>query len=208
MAPSRPSGAAKDSLPVGAHNNHQTNGSEDDAKVSTVTTRTTRSGPKASATVSNVLAPLKSTDKVTKSTTPKVTTVQSKTTSSKGTAPRKGKQQASKPTKDPVLGWKADRSTNGDLPPIHDLPDIFTDLAHKSIKDRTTKKMLKCLANRDIRVATMCSGTESPLLALEMIFDGMQCSSPPTVCSHIDIIQRWSASPASNCASSISLVLR
>jgi len=183
--------------------------SQGDAQVSTVTTRTTRSGQKASATVSNFLGPTTSTDKVTKSKRPKPSTVRSRTTPSTGGAPCKrkqpaskpgkqqaskpGKQKASKPAKDPVLGWKADKGITGDLPPIHNLKDIVTDITKKSLKYEGTMKMIQHLKNREIRVATMCSGTESPLLALEMIFDGMHCCSKMTVCSYVDNIQRSSA---------------
>ncbi|PRP86950.1 DNA repair protein rad8, partial [Planoprotostelium fungivorum] len=46
-----------------------------------------------------------------------------------------------------------------DLPPIGNIPDIFKDL---------TSRVTERLNGRKLRVATMCSGTESPLLALEM----------------------------------------
>lgn len=55
-------------------------------------------------------------------------------------------------------------------PPISDLGDIYTDIV-----DRMPEKLLKPLAEtlagqgRALRVATMCSGTESPLLALNLI---------------------------------------
>lgn len=167
--------------------------SQGNAQVSTMTTRTTRSGQKASATVSNFLGPTTSTDKVTESKRPKPSTVKSSTTASTGGAPCKRKQPDPKPAKDPVLGWKADKSITGDLPPIHNLGDITTDITKKSLKYEGTQEMLRDLEGREIRVATMCSGTESPLLALEMIFDGMQCCSKMTVCSYVDNIQRSSA---------------
>lgn len=52
------------------------------------------------------------------------------------------------------------------LPPLHDVPSIFADLVSRcpKIKDVATR-----LEGRKLRVATMCSGTESPLLALELI---------------------------------------
>ncbi|TFK39834.1 hypothetical protein BDQ12DRAFT_513516 [Crucibulum laeve] len=52
------------------------------------------------------------------------------------------------------------------LPPIHDIPAIFSDLVGRipKIKDVAEK-----VQGRKLRVATMCSGTESPLLALELI---------------------------------------
>lgn len=57
------------------------------------------------------------------------------------------------------------------LPPMHKLKDIFNDLAENAIKQGLAA-VLNHLAGRPLRVATMCSGTESPLLALEMIQNG------------------------------------
>ncbi|KAI8904617.1 hypothetical protein DFJ77DRAFT_552162 [Powellomyces hirtus] len=53
-----------------------------------------------------------------------------------------------------------------ELPPMKDLPDMFYDLVKKMplIAD-----VARRLNGRKLRVATMCSGTESPLLALELI---------------------------------------
>ena len=53
-----------------------------------------------------------------------------------------------------------------DLPPIHDIPRIFSDLVSR-IPD--IKGVAEHLKGRKMRVATMCSGTESPLLALDLI---------------------------------------
>ncbi|KAJ5815684.1 hypothetical protein N7474_007461 [Penicillium riverlandense] len=57
------------------------------------------------------------------------------------------------------------------LPPMHKLKDIFNDLAENAIRQGFSA-VLNHLAGRPLRVATMCSGTESPLLALEMIQNG------------------------------------
>lgn len=56
-------------------------------------------------------------------------------------------------------------------PPLHDLVKIFEDLAKKAL-EQGFEKVLDALAGRPLRVATVCSGTESPLLALEMIQQG------------------------------------
>ncbi|KXT14985.1 hypothetical protein AC579_7740 [Pseudocercospora musae] len=59
------------------------------------------------------------------------------------------------------------------LPPIFNIDDIFEDLTSRALAlgfDRT----VHALFNRPIRVATMCSGTESPLLALGMIGDALK----------------------------------
>ncbi|KAJ7446763.1 hypothetical protein FB451DRAFT_1291430 [Mycena latifolia] len=53
-----------------------------------------------------------------------------------------------------------------DLPPIHEIPDIFADLVSRIPK---IKDVAERVNGRKLRVATMCSGTESPLLALELI---------------------------------------
>jgi hypothetical protein len=53
-----------------------------------------------------------------------------------------------------------------DLPPIHEIPAIFADLVSRIPK---IKDVAQRIVGRKLRVATMCSGTESPLLALELI---------------------------------------
>ena len=52
------------------------------------------------------------------------------------------------------------------LPPISDIPRMFDDLVSRAGK---LDKLVHQLNGRPLRVATMCSGTESPLLALRMI---------------------------------------
>lgn len=61
---------------------------------------------------------------------------------------------------------KATPPDMSDLPPINQIPDMFADLVGKvqGIKDVAER-----IRGRKLRVATMCSGTESPLLALDMI---------------------------------------
>ncbi|KAF4610679.1 hypothetical protein D9613_006998 [Agrocybe pediades] len=53
-----------------------------------------------------------------------------------------------------------------DLPPINDIPAIFDDLVSHIPE---IKEVAEQVQGRKLRVATMCSGTESPLLALELI---------------------------------------
>ncbi|KAI8996425.1 hypothetical protein BD414DRAFT_477931 [Trametes punicea] len=55
---------------------------------------------------------------------------------------------------------------NSDLPPIYRIPAIFSDLVSRIPQIKDVAKYLK---GRKMRVATMCSGTESPLLALNLI---------------------------------------
>ncbi|KZT02845.1 uncharacterized protein LAESUDRAFT_661099 [Laetiporus sulphureus 93-53] len=53
-----------------------------------------------------------------------------------------------------------------DLPPIYNIPAIFSDLV---VRAPQIKAVAQHLQGRRMRVATMCSGTESPLLALDLI---------------------------------------
>ncbi|KAJ5146489.1 C-5 cytosine methyltransferase [Penicillium bovifimosum] len=58
------------------------------------------------------------------------------------------------------------------LPPLYRLPDIFADMASKA-QELGFERVLSQLGGRPLRVATMCSGTEAPLLALELIQTGL-----------------------------------
>lgn len=57
----------------------------------------------------------------------------------------------------------------GDLPPIHDLDQIFEQITLHAAQKNAFGEFIKSLNGRKLRVATVCSGTESPILALEMI---------------------------------------
>lgn len=59
-----------------------------------------------------------------------------------------------------------------DLPPLSNVADIFRDLTERAIP-KGLDKALQHLQGTPLRVATMCSGTESPLLALEAIRDSV-----------------------------------
>lgn len=59
------------------------------------------------------------------------------------------------------------------LPPMHMLEEIFQDLASNALR-LGLQNVLDILGDRPLKVATVCSGTESPLLALEMIEKGVQ----------------------------------
>lgn len=52
------------------------------------------------------------------------------------------------------------------LAPLHSLPTIFGDIVDRIVPH--VSKLLGTRRARKLRVATMCSGTESPLLALQM----------------------------------------
>ncbi|KAJ5170138.1 C-5 cytosine methyltransferase [Penicillium coprophilum] len=59
-----------------------------------------------------------------------------------------------------------------DLPPLHTLTEIFADMASNALKMGFEHVLIR-LGSRPLRVATMCSGTEAPLLALELIQTGL-----------------------------------
>ncbi|CCM02539.1 uncharacterized protein FIBRA_04641 [Fibroporia radiculosa] len=71
--------------------------------------------------------------------------------------------EVERPTVNATKGAAPDSS---DLPPIHEIPLIFSDLVRRVPE---IKAVAEHLEGRKMRVATMCSGTESPLLALELI---------------------------------------
>lgn len=55
------------------------------------------------------------------------------------------------------------------LAPLSEPQDMFDDMISKLSKEVD----LQCLHNKEVRVATMCSGTESPLLAADMISNAL-----------------------------------
>lgn len=59
---------------------------------------------------------------------------------------------------------------NVNLPPMSNIHDIFADLT-KNALGRGLREFLEALGSGQLKVATLCSGTESPLLALQMIGD-------------------------------------
>jgi hypothetical protein len=67
---------------------------------------------------------------------------------------------------------KAGKGIDDSLPPLHDIQSIFNDLTLKAVELGLCDALAK-LAGRPINVATMCSGTESPLIALDCISQGM-----------------------------------
>ncbi|KZT11359.1 uncharacterized protein LAESUDRAFT_642051 [Laetiporus sulphureus 93-53] len=72
-------------------------------------------------------------------------------------------EEAKKPT---AVASKSSAPDASDLPPIHNIPAIFSDLVARASQ---IKVVAQHLQGRKMRVATMCSGTESPLLALDLI---------------------------------------
>ncbi|KAL0575290.1 hypothetical protein V5O48_006691 [Marasmius crinis-equi] len=68
-------------------------------------------------------------------------------------------------------GMRGGAPDASNLPPINSIPSIFSDLVSRAPK---LKEVAEHVAGRKLRVATMCSGTESPLLALELIQKSMK----------------------------------
>jgi hypothetical protein len=57
------------------------------------------------------------------------------------------------------------------LPPMYTLEEIFNDLAAKALS-LGFGDVVKRVGDRPLRIATVCSGTESPILAMEMFLKG------------------------------------
>lgn len=53
------------------------------------------------------------------------------------------------------------------LRPLHGIQEIFNDLASNA-KEAGIESFLDHIGSRKLKVVTMCSGTEAPVLALEM----------------------------------------
>jgi hypothetical protein len=65
------------------------------------------------------------------------------------------------------------------LPPLRTMPSIFKDIVDRNPKLRDVAELFKQqnslnASSRKLRVGTMCSGTESPLLALQLISEAME----------------------------------
>lgn len=72
-----------------------------------------------------------------------------------------------------VIGdWKFKPGIDATLPPISDIGDIFEDIARKAVIMERFIDFINQLGGRELNVATMCSGTESPILAINHIADG------------------------------------
>ncbi|KAL2834190.1 hypothetical protein BDW59DRAFT_178723 [Aspergillus cavernicola] len=59
------------------------------------------------------------------------------------------------------------------LPPLYKLTDIYKSLTNRAV-ELNLDAVLSHLGSRQLRVVTVCSGTESPLLALEMVRENLQ----------------------------------
>ena len=84
------------------------------------------------------------------------------------------KASAGNPTlsrRNPPPNWNWKSGIDQSKEPLHDISDIFADMTQKAV-DVGFKDVIRYLGKQKLKVATMCSGTESPLLALGMIRDG------------------------------------
>ncbi|ODH45084.1 hypothetical protein ACO22_00379 [Paracoccidioides brasiliensis] len=70
-------------------------------------------------------------------------------------------------------GKKPKPGLNLSLPPISKIEDIFDDISINAER-YGFNSVLEHIGSRELRVATMCSGTEAPLLALEMVIDSFK----------------------------------
>ena len=64
--------------------------------------------------------------------------------------------------------WNYKPGIDSSLAPLHDIGDIFYDMTSKG-RQLGLEKALAHLGMRKLKVATMCSGTESPILALDLV---------------------------------------
>lgn len=57
------------------------------------------------------------------------------------------------------------------LPPMYSLEEIYSDFAAKAMS-LGFEEVLKHIGDRPLRVGTVCSGTESPIMAMELLQKG------------------------------------
>ena len=151
-------------------------GSKDVSEGSTFAPNPKRVSRKPRATALNALKPTTRDSKVEKCRAPASRTRNLGSRSSEKIGSRNTNNVASKPPRDPIANWTFPKGTRDDLRPIHEIEDIFEDMAIRA-GQLDLENALEKLQGREIRVATMCSGTESPLLALDLIFTGRQTLS-------------------------------
>lgn len=66
-----------------------------------------------------------------------------------------------------------ERRIDANLPPLSSIEDIFDDITKQAL-DRGLQETLRALNGQELRIATMCSGTESPVLALQLVSDALE----------------------------------
>ncbi|CAJ2509459.1 Uu.00g144850.m01.CDS01 [Anthostomella pinea] len=91
----------------------------------------------------------------------------------RSTKPRSIKPRSTKPRSTEPRSTKSSSAANGkgidfNLPPIDSIEGAFADMATTAL-NLGLDEVLEELADRQIEVGTMCSGTESPLLAFDLL---------------------------------------
>ena len=87
-----------------------------------------------------------------------------------------GKKTGSSKNMKNLLSRAGFKGLDPSLRPMSGIDDIFDDIATKALR-LGFRKVLKHFQGRAIRVATMCSGTESPLLAMQLFLDALKSKS-------------------------------
>ena len=99
-----------------------------------------------------------------------------------GRNPRVHKEGADAPT---AVGWTDRWAIDGRLPPMHDFDEIFADLALRAYR-RGFQNVSTHLNGRMLRIATMCSGTDCPIIAFRLVQKHMKSlSSKPLEFEHV-----------------------
>ena len=98
-------------------------------------------------------------------------TKRAKTTTKEKNSRRKSLPKAKTLSNSKAIPAKWDVETSNNLPPISSIPEMFRDIV---LRTPELVDVAKHLNGKPLRVATMCSGTESPLLALGMISEWMK----------------------------------
>ncbi|KAI9846132.1 MAG: hypothetical protein M1838_001391 [Thelocarpon superellum] len=68
--------------------------------------------------------------------------------------------------------WTYKAGIREELPPMHDIGEIFEDLT-RAAREQGLMKAVEHLRSNKLKVATMCSGTESPILALQLVNESL-----------------------------------
>jgi site-specific DNA-cytosine methylase len=115
-------------------------------------------------------------NKSRKSTAARSRSKPSRASASQGGTSKTGKQTGKSTAKDMLKLLQREtgepKGLNTELPPLSSIDDIFKDITAKALS-LGLREALKTTPV-PLRVATMCSGTGSPLLALEMVQDSLR----------------------------------
>ena len=118
-------------------------------------------------------------------TTRSTSTLKAQTETKVATSKTSTKKASGAARKTPKAGPKSGRAGHRrkfqidmSLPPLSDLNEIFNDLVSRAWNQLPLPDALQDLSGKEVYVATMCSGTESPLLAMYRMQDGTYLSRP------------------------------